>query len=134
MSPYFRLVHQQARQRALEAVANAPEGFVVTVREPTRSNAANAAMWPILEAFSEQLVWPVNGVMTHLTADEWKSLLSAAFRKQTRVAQGLDGGFVMLGERTSQMGRREFGEFLEFLHATAVDRGVTVYPEERETA
>jgi hypothetical protein len=58
-------------------------------------------------------------------------LLSAAFRKETnRVAQGLDGGFVMLGQRTSKFGKREFSEFLEFLWATAADRGVTVYQEE----
>lgn len=45
---------------------------------------------------------------------------------------GLDGGVVMLGQRTSQFSKREFSEWLEFLHATAADRGVTVY--EREAA
>lgn len=133
MSGNFILAHDMARARAVEAVRNAPAGYVVTVKEPTRNTAQNAAMWPILEAFSEQLVWPVNGRMEKLTSDEWKALLSAAFRKeQNRVAQGLDGGFVMLGQRTSHFSKSEFSEWLEFLHATAVDRGVTVY--EREAA
>jgi hypothetical protein len=124
----FFLRHQQARQNALQAIKEAPEGWEVLLREPSRSTDQNSAMWPILDAFSEQLVWPVNGRMEKLTAEEWKDLLSAAFRKETnRVAQGLDGGFVMLGQRTSKFGKREFSEFLEFLHATAADRGVAVY-------
>jgi hypothetical protein len=134
MTKRYVLVHDLARQRALEAIREAPQGFEVLVKEPTRNTGQNSAMWPILDAFSEQLEWPVNGVMTKLTPEEWKSLLSAAFRKETRVAMGLDGGFVMLGERTSSFGKREFSDFLEFLHATAAARGVTVYQDERATA
>jgi hypothetical protein len=130
MKRLFVLVTPTARRNALEAVQNAPQGFAVTVAEPTRNTAQNAAMWPILEAFSEQLEWPVNGRMEKLTAEEWKSLLSAAFRKEQRIAQGIDGGFVMLGQRTSRFTKREFSDWLEFLHATAADRGVVVYAEE----
>lgn len=123
----FILAHQTARQRAVEAIREAPAGYAVTLAEPTRNLDQNARMWPLLEAFSEQLEWPVNGRMSKLTKEEWKDLLSAAFRKeQNRVAQGLDGGFVMLGQRTSRFSRREFSEWLEFLHATAADRGVVL--------
>jgi hypothetical protein len=127
---FFRLVHETARKNALDAVYAAPADYVVTVAEPSRNLGQNAAMWPILEAFSEQLEWPVNGRMEKLTAEEWKSLLSAAFRKEQRIAQGLDGGFVMLGHRTSRFSKREFSEWLEFLKSVAVDRGVTFYEEE----
>ena len=127
----FILAHDMARQRAIDAVRNAPAGFRVVVEEPKRNLDQNAAMWPILEAFSEQLQWPVNGVMTTLTKEEWKDILSAAFRKEQRVAMGLDGGFVMLGQRTSRFTKREFSDWLEFLHATAAARGVVVYPEEQ---
>jgi len=47
---------------------------------------------------------------------------------------GLNGGVVMLGMRTSKMSKATFSEWLEFLHATAVARGVTVYEEEPECA
>ena len=40
----FILAHQPARQRALQAVAQAPDGYVVTVAEPTRSGDQNAAL------------------------------------------------------------------------------------------
>ena len=114
-----------SRQRAIEAVTRAPTGCVVQIKEQTRNLDQNAAMWPILEAFSRQLQWPVNGNMTKLTAEEWKDILTAAFRQENpRLAMGLNGGVVMLGSRTSKMGKREFSDFLDFLNATAVQRGV----------
>ena len=127
----FRLVHAEARRRAMACVAEAPDGFVVTVQEPTRSTDQNAAQWPILESFAEQLQWPVNGAMVNLSAEEWKDVLTAAFQGETvRLAMGLNGGVVMLGLRTSQMGKRRFSEWLEFLRATATLRGVVVYADE----
>ena len=116
-----------SRQRAIEAIRNAPDGFAVTVAEPTRGLAQNAAQWPILQAFANQLQWPVNGAMVSMSADEWKDVLSAAFRRETvRVAMGLDGGMVMLGMRTREMSKSEFSEWLDFLHATAAKRGINL--------
>lgn len=130
MKRRLTLINEDVRARAVQAVREAPSGWTVTIAEPTRSLDANAAMWPILEAFAQQLEWPVNGRMTLMDADSWKDILSAAFRKQTpRVAMGLDGGVVMLGQRTSKFSKKEFSEFLEFLHSVAADRGVVVYEE-----
>lgn len=121
----FKLAHAQARRNAEDAVRNAPEGYVVTVAEPTRSLDANAKMWVTLQAFSDQLQWPVNGKTVWLTPEEWKEVLSAAFeRENIRLAQGLDGGVVMLGLRTSKFGVRKMSDFIEFLHATAAERDV----------
>lgn len=128
----FILAHDMARRGAMEAVARAPAGFVVEIKEPGRSLDQNAAMWPILEAFSRQLLWPVNGQMTKMAPEEWKDVLTAAFRgEQARLAMGLDGGVVMLGQRTSRFSKREFSEWIEFLHSVAAERGVEL---EREAA
>lgn len=122
---YFILTHDLARRRAVAAVAEAPEGYTVRVEEPRRNHDQNALMWVLLDAFAQQLQWPVNGAMARLTAEEWKDVLSAAFKREAvRVAMGLDGGMVMLGQRTSKMGKREFAEFIEFIQSVAVDRGV----------
>lgn len=48
---------------------------------------------------------------------------------ELRLAIGLDGGVVMLGKRTREFGKKKFSEWLEFLHSTAIDRGVKVYAE-----
>jgi sugar phosphate isomerase/epimerase len=39
---------------------------------------------------------------------------------------GLDGGIVMLGQRTSRFTKPQFAEWIEFLYATAADRGVVL--------
>lgn len=130
MKQTFRLVHRLARERALEAVRNAPEGQVVTIAEPTRNLEQNALLWVLLTAFSKQLVWPVNGAMCKLEPEEWKDILTAGFRRETaRLAMGLSGGVVMLGARTSQMGKKEFAEFVEFVQSIAADRGVDLGAE-----
>lgn len=121
----FRLAHDQARRRAADAVAEAPDGHIVTIGPPGRTLDQNAAQWPLLDAFSRQLLWPVNGSMVAMSAEEWKDVLSAAFRGETvRLAMGLNGGVVMLGMRTSKMGKKQFSEWLEFLHSVAADRGI----------
>lgn len=128
MKKIFRLVHSQARELAQECVRNAPDGYIVTVAEPTRNLDQNAAQWPILQAFSEQLEWPVNGIMTKLDPHEWKDILTAAFRNEShRVATGINGGMVLLGQRTSNFSKAEFSDWLEFLHITASSRGVVLY-------
>lgn len=123
----FVLAHDTARKRCAEAVAQAPDGYVVEIREPTRNLEQNALMWVWLEAFAQQVQWPVNGAMCKLTAEDWKDLLTAAFRQETqRIAMGLNGGLVILGLRTSKMGKRQFAEFIEFVQAAAAERGVTI--------
>jgi hypothetical protein len=131
----FILAHKQARARAAQAVAEAPDGYRVTVQPPARSLEQNAAQWPYLEAFSRQLQWPVNGRMVTMEPEEWKDVLTAAFQNETaRLAMGLDGGVVMLGLRTSGMSKKRFSEWLEFLKATAALRGVMVYADEETPA
>lgn len=127
----FVLAHPIARANAVHAVQTTPDGYVVTIQEKNRTLDQNAAQWPILEAFSQQLQWPVNGQMVYMTAEEWKDVLTAAFQRETaRLAMGLDGGVVMLGQRTSKFGKKRFSDWLEFLHAVAAQRGVQVYPGE----
>lgn len=127
---YFVLAHDLARRRAVAAVSEAPEGYAIRIEEPRRNSDQNALLWVLLQAFADQLQWPVNGAMTTLAAEDWKHILSAAFRRETaRVAMGLNGGMVMLGMRTSKMGKREFAEFIEFIQSVAADRGVELEKE-----
>lgn len=117
-----------ARKRAMQAVADAAVGLCVTIGEVTRTLEQNAAQWPILQAFADQMQWPINGRMEWLTPDEWKDILTAAFKRETvRVAMGLDGGMVMLGARTSKFAKKEFSDWLEFLHATAANREIDLH-------
>lgn len=101
--------------------------MVVEIKKFTRTIADNAVQWPILAAFSDQLLWPVNGVMVKLSPDDWKSILTASYRNETgRVAQGLDGGMVFLGHKTSKFKHSEWGEWMSFLEWAAADRDVKI--------
>lgn len=125
MKKVYIMAHAQARSLAQEAVKTAPEGYAVTISQPTRNLEQNSAQWPILQAFADQLQWPINGRLEWLQPEEWKDVLTCAFKRETvRVAMGLDGGMVMLGSRTSKFSKAQFGDWLEFLNATAADRDV----------
>lgn len=64
--------------------------------------------------------------MCKLSCEEWKDILTAAFENETepRLAAGLDGGIVMLGLRTSRLGKKKFALWMEWLMAAAALKGV----------
>ena len=131
MKRTWKLTGEAARKAVCREVLAAPEGYVATLAEPSRTLDANAAMWPILQAFADQLDWPINGQTQKITADDWKDILTCAFRnEQPRVAMGLSGGMVLLGQRTSQFGKKEFSDWLEFLWSVATERNVVVYQDQ----
>lgn len=123
----YILSHDTARQRAAEDVKTAPVGWAVKVSEPTRNLEQNAAQWPILECFAKQRKWPVDGEMVYMTTEEWKDVLTAAFEQESiRLAKGINGGFVMVGRRTREYGKKKFSDWLAFLHATAIELDVNI--------
>lgn len=104
------------------------EDFEVEVREPRRTLDSNAAMWATLADIAAHVEWPHtvdgNWQIGQMDAESWKAVLTAAFEAETRMAQAVNGGTVMLGARTSKFSKRRMGEFLEFVHAFGAERGV----------
>lgn len=115
----FILAHRQARERAASFVMEAPEGHVVTVSEPTRSLSQNALLWPTLQRLADGIVWHGH----KLSKEDWKDLLTASLRKQ-RSAPGIDGGFVVFGERTRTYTKSEFSELIELAYSFGAEHGV----------
>lgn len=130
----FRFVHNEARSRASEYCMTAPEGMIAEFKDASRTLDQNAAQWPYLLGFSQQMEWPVDGVMCKLSDEEWKDILTAAFEGETtpRIAKGFDGGVVMLGRRTSKYGKKKFSLWMEWLIAAATLKGINpVYKNAR---
>ena len=98
----------------------------VTIEEakPTRSLEQNSRMWALLTDVSRQVEWPVDGKLQRLSPEDWKTILTAALTKGQRVAQGVDGGFVMLGTSTSRMKVGEMCELQDLIEAFGAERGV----------
>ena len=109
----------------LSVCFQANQRWVLSIKLETRTQAQNRLMWPLLTVFARELLWPVNGHMVKMDEDDWKDVLSAAFKgENVRLAMGLNGGVVLLGQRTSKFTKAEFSDWIEFLYATAADRGV----------
>jgi hypothetical protein len=114
------LTGEAAKKAVCREILAAPEGFAVTLGERTRTNDQNSALWPALTDISQQTDW--HGI--RLSPEEWKDLLSAGLKK-TRVVPNIEGnGFVILGQSTSKMGKREFSDLLDLIHAFGNERGV----------
>lgn len=124
MRQQFILANQVARKGAILAVQDAPDGSVVEIRPKTRSLEQNALLWACLTELSSKVDW----YGTKLQPEEWKDVLTAALKK-SKVVPGLDGGFVVLGQRTSKMTKAEFSELLELMFAFGAERGVEFHQQ-----
>lgn len=114
------LTGEAARKAACREILAAPEGYAVTIGEKTRSLDQNALLWALLSDLAEQTDW--HGMK--LAPEEWKDLLSAGLTK-SKVVPNIEGnGFVILGQRTSKMGKREFSDLCELILAFGAERGV----------
>ncbi len=133
MSQPFILRTDNARQRMAAAWQAAcrflelGQAVKVTVDEvkPTRTLDQNAKLWAVLTDISRQVEWHVDGRMQKLEPEDWKDILSAGVKKSQRVAAGIEGGFVMLGQRTSKMRVGEMVELIEFAPWFGTEHGVT---------
>ena len=118
----FVLAHPEARRRACQAVAEAPEGYRVEVSPPKRSNEQNAALHALLTEIAARCVW---GGQKH-DLYTWKRLLVGAWDRATGqpvvMLPALDGkGVEVVFRRTSSLTRRECSELLEFVNAWAAE-------------
>lgn len=113
----FCLSHNTARARAVEAVRQAPDGYIVKITEPTRSLEQNAKIHAAITDYGRAIDWSFGGQPVDL--EDLKSILMAAFRKQqghpARFVLGFDGQPVPLSWRTRDLKREDAGEFIEML-------------------
>lgn len=124
MKKTFFLINPQVQLNAAKFVQELPTDsehpLVVTIQEKTRSLESNALMWVLLQCLERQTDW--HGIK--LSAEEWKDLLSAGLVK-SKVVPNIDGtGFVILGQRTSKMSKKEHSDLIELIYATGAEMGV----------
>ena len=93
--------------------------WTLTVKQQPRSTLQNRRMWAMLQDIADQVEWHGQ----KLTPDDWKHIFSASLKKQ-RAVQGIDGGFVVLGQSTSRMTKAEMSDMQELMAAFGAERGV----------
>ncbi|MBF57717.1 MAG: hypothetical protein CME80_08365 [Halomonas sp.] len=124
-----------------KGLERAPVEVALRHREDKRSVSQNKKLWLMLSDVAKQVKWPVNGAMALLPPEDWKDILSSGLDSEQRVAPGINGGFVMLGKRTSKMRKAEFAQLIELIYAFGSQNGVqwsepalAIYDEYREVA
>lgn len=117
----FVLRDSSVRTRAKAAI-DAAQGLCEVVIRPykeSRTSQQNALLWSLLTEIAEQVEWHGQ----RLSKEDWKDMLSAALKRQM-VVPGIEGGFVVLGARTSKMSVAEMTEMIEFCYAFGAEHGV----------
>ncbi|WP_261392256.1 recombination protein NinB [Halomonas sp. DP5N14-9] len=129
------VIHMAARMagRGLEA---GPVELVLRRPKNQRSLDQNRRLWAVLADVSRQVEW----YGRYLSKEAWKDIFSAALERQD-VVPGLEGGFVMIGGRTSKMTKQRFADLLTLIDAFGAEHGVQwsdpalrVFDEYREAA
>lgn len=124
-----------AAYRHASALVGPLVGVTLTVEpyESLRTLDQNKKLWPMLSDISKQVPWVLNGVTCKLKPDQWKDIFTAALAQEQNIAPGINGGFVMLGTRTSRMRKKAFCELIELIYAFGADKSVVwIDPEEVE--
>ena len=121
----FRLVHSQARRLAAECIAQAPDGYVVTVQEPTRSSGENRLLHALIGELAEKIEWAGK----KRSAEIWKRLLVAAWCRvhgqSVEILPALDGhGVDIVPARTSKLTKSECADLIEYIYAWGAEHGV----------
>jgi hypothetical protein len=92
---------------------------VITLGRVNRSSDQNKLLWALLGDVSVQVDW----YGRKLEKEDWKEVFSAAWKQQD-VVPGINGGFVVMGVRTSKMTKLEFSELIEIIYAFGAEHSV----------
>lgn len=118
----FVMAHDEARRRAMRAVADAPEGWRVTVEPPRRSSEQNAMLHALIGEIANRCEWAGR----KWDAETWKRMLVSAWTRANGepvlIVPALDGyGVDMVPRRTSKLTKRECAELLDYVQAWAAE-------------
>lgn len=91
----------------------------VTFSRGKRTNDQNRLLWAVLTDVSNHVIWHGQ----KLTPDEWKHILSAAWKGQ-KVLPGIDGSLVVFGQSTSKLNKADFSDLIEVIYAFGAEQGV----------
>lgn len=128
--PHTYILRSDAqRDRAVLAIRQAPDGYVVTISEPRRTLDQNARMWAMLTDISNA---KPDG-RAH-SPETWKSLFMHACGHEVRFEMGLNGEPFPIGWRSSRLSKRQMADLITFMMAYGDQHGVAwsePHPDER---
>lgn len=120
MSDGQTIILGRNRETAHRILDVAPPGSVLNIKPPRRSTDQNALMWSLLSELSR-----AKPQGRSLPPETWKALFMHEAGFQCTFEPSLDGkGVVPLGFKSSRLGKAEFSDLIEAIHAFAAEHGV----------
>ncbi|PRH41097.1 hypothetical protein C6T65_17580 [Burkholderia vietnamiensis] len=129
----YRLVHSTARQLASRACIQAPDGFIVEFKPPSKSRDQEARYHAMIGDIAGQVLllgrrWDRED-MKRLLVDQFVRDMAAAgapLHNSGSVVPSIDGtGIVQLGVQTRGFRKAEASAFIEWLFAFGAENNVT---------
>ena len=107
------------RDFAHKLVAQAPLGYVVTVKPQRRTHEQNDLMWALLTELSKA---KPNG--REHTPDTWKLLVMHACGHACQFEIGLNGTPFPTGFRSSQLTKSQMSDLIDWIYCYAAESGI----------
>lgn len=123
-----RLGNAFTRERAKRLIDQAPEGYVMKVGAPTRTDEQNRKLWPMLEDLRRQ----VPG-LERFSREDMKLRFLNQLGAELRFLPEIEGeGLFPVGLRSSTLTKEQFSGLIELIYAYGAKHGVKwTNPEER---
>ena len=119
------------REEARRLCNEMPEFSRVEFKGPTRSNAQNSRLWPLLDRVARR--FDIAGKT--FDADDWKVIFMNAMRHDAKFLPQLPeygGSFFPAGYRSSKLSVKEMADMQTFIEAWCASRGVDIWDMEGE--
>ena len=128
----FIMAHEIARNRALDAVKNAQEGWQVIVKPATRTTEQNAKFHALCSDIAKSgMKWAGKD----RTAAQWKVLLvsghAIATNEGAEIVPGLESEFVNLRESTALMSKKRGASLIEYTLAFCASNSIKLSDYDR---
>ena len=105
--------------RACQLIREAPQGYVVTIKEPRRNLDQNAKMHAMI---ADIVKANPNGY--GYDADDWRAVFVHAWKGEAKALYGLDGRPFPAPIRSSTMTVRQMADLIELISAYGAEHGV----------
>jgi hypothetical protein len=120
----FYLAHDEARRRVGQFALQAPEGWRVEFRPPTRSDLQNAKLHSMFSDVARQHLY----IGRNLNSYQWKNLFISGHAIATGLGvdmvPGLEAEFVNVRESSARMSIGRMSSLIEYVSAYGASNGV----------
>lgn len=125
----IRIVGDRQRDYAVQQVREAPQGYVVTIAEETRTQEQNRLMWPLIADMRAQIA----DMQMHSAEDIKLRFLNALGQEMRFLPELEGGGMFPVGQRSSTLTKKQFSALIEIMFHHGAKNGVRWSAKSQQT-